>query len=194
MVGGLSVSRMIIGTNWFLGWSHQSPAKDHLIKSKMDRKAIADVLGGLFPVRGVDTIMGPLAQNPSIFDAIEDAEDRTGAKCIKVDTPIITFKIPMPVETRQRLFWTRWQLVALKSVCLTIPQLNGCWIEALSEIRRLGEYTNMIRERGMIPGLSAHMPEVLAYADQNDMMWKPISRFITAWDFWMQIEVEGYIN
>ena len=25
-VAGVSVSRMIIGTNWILGWSHRSPA------------------------------------------------------------------------------------------------------------------------------------------------------------------------
>ncbi|KKK56908.1 hypothetical protein LCGC14_3059800, partial [marine sediment metagenome] len=27
-VEGVSLSRMIIGTNWFLGWSHTSAAKD----------------------------------------------------------------------------------------------------------------------------------------------------------------------
>jgi len=31
-VGGLSLSRMIIGTNWFLGWSHCTAAKDTFIK------------------------------------------------------------------------------------------------------------------------------------------------------------------
>jgi len=27
-VGGVSLPRMIIGTNWFLGWSHTTAAKD----------------------------------------------------------------------------------------------------------------------------------------------------------------------
>ena len=31
MVGGVSLSRMIIGTNWMLGWSHRTPAADHQI-------------------------------------------------------------------------------------------------------------------------------------------------------------------
>ena len=44
-VGGVSVSRMIIGTNWFLGWSHASPAKDAFIKESIaNRKVIADIL------------------------------------------------------------------------------------------------------------------------------------------------------
>ena len=59
-----------------------------MIKSRMDRRAVADILEVFFR-SGVDTIMGPLTQNPSIFDAIKDAEDRTGVKCIKVDTPVI---------------------------------------------------------------------------------------------------------
>ena len=43
-VGGVSVSRMIIGTNWFLGFSHTSVAKDEFIKEQMDRKRVADVM------------------------------------------------------------------------------------------------------------------------------------------------------
>ena len=44
-VGGVSVSRMIIGTNWFLGWSHTSKAKDAYIKHNIrDRKKIADII------------------------------------------------------------------------------------------------------------------------------------------------------
>lgn len=35
------------------------------------------------------------------------------------------------------------------------------------EIRRIGNYTAMIREQGMIPGLSAHMPELIVYSDEN---------------------------
>ena len=34
------------------------------------------------------------------------------------------------------------------------------------EIWDIGKYTKMIRERGMIPGLSTHMPESVGYADK----------------------------
>ena len=45
MVGGVSVSRMIIGTNWFLGFSHTSAAKDDFIKTTIaNRKMIADII------------------------------------------------------------------------------------------------------------------------------------------------------
>jgi hypothetical protein len=37
LVGGVSLSRLIIGTNWFLGYSHTSLAKDKFIKSYQTR-------------------------------------------------------------------------------------------------------------------------------------------------------------
>jgi|LFRM01.2.fsa_nt_gb hypothetical protein len=188
-VGGLSVSRMIIGTNWFLGWSHQSPAKDNLIKSAMDRKAIADVLEVFFR-SGVDTIMGPLAQNPSIFDAIKDAEDRTGVKCIKVDTPIINVQDSDAGRDETRALFDR---VAASGAEICMPHhtsVEQLLDRSIQQIRRLGDYTKMIRERGMIPGLSAHMPEVLAYADQNDYDVETYIQIYNCMGFLMQLEVE----
>ncbi len=44
MFGDVSLSRMIIGVNRFLGWSHTSAAKDAFIKSYQTRKNIADIL------------------------------------------------------------------------------------------------------------------------------------------------------
>lgn len=44
MIGDISVSRMIIGTNWFLGYSHISVAKDSFIKSYQDTKKVASIL------------------------------------------------------------------------------------------------------------------------------------------------------
>ena len=34
MVEGLSLSRMIIGTNWLAGWSHTSASADAMIKER----------------------------------------------------------------------------------------------------------------------------------------------------------------
>ena len=62
-VGGVSLSRMIIGTNWILGYSHTSPAADNLIRKKNDT---ADKISDMFKVfldSGVDTVMGPFRQS-----------------------------------------------------------------------------------------------------------------------------------
>jgi len=188
-VGGLSVSRMIIGTNWFLGWSHQSPAKDNMIKSRMDRRAVADILEVFFR-SGVDTIMGPLTQNPSIFDAIKDAEDRTGVKCIKVDTPVINVQDTDEARDETKALLDK---VAASGAEICMPHHTS--VEQLvdrstRQIRRLEEYTRMIRERGMIPGLSAHMPEVVTYADLNNYDVETYIQIYNCMGFLMQLEVE----
>ena len=48
----------------------------------------------------------------------------------------------------------------------------------------------MIRENGMIPGLSAHMPEIITYADQNGYDVETYIQIYNASGFLMQIEVE----
>ena len=49
-VGGVSLSRMIIGTNWILGFSHTSSAADALIaRTARSPGAIADIAGGTYP-------------------------------------------------------------------------------------------------------------------------------------------------
>ena len=70
-VGGVSVSRLLIGTNWFLGYSHYSRAKSKFIKDFQTRERIADILTVFFE-RGVDTIMGMPV--PLLRDAIADAQ------------------------------------------------------------------------------------------------------------------------
>jgi len=84
-VGGLSLSRMIIGTNWLLGWSHQTAAKDSFIKGYQDVKKIADVLE-VYLTSGVDTIMG-FTGVPVMMAAIKEAQERTGKRVLVVDTP-----------------------------------------------------------------------------------------------------------
>src|SRR5512140_789421 len=84
VVGGVSVPRMIIGTNWFMGFSHTSLAKDNMIRERHDRTHIADVLQVFFNA-GVDAVMG--GANPLLIDAVHEAQDRTGRKAILILTP-----------------------------------------------------------------------------------------------------------
>ena len=98
-VGGVSVSRMIAGSNWFLGWSHTTAAKDTFIQKHVrDRKKIADILEVFFRA-GVDTTMG-LIEVDEYADAIKEAEDRTGVKAVIVSTP----GLPYTAETAVKGF------------------------------------------------------------------------------------------
>ena len=65
-VGGVSLPRLIIGTNWFLGYSHTSLSKDKFIKDYQTRDRIAAVLAA-FLEYGVDAVMGPLSQHVDVY-------------------------------------------------------------------------------------------------------------------------------
>ena len=71
-VAGVSLSRMIIGTNWILGWSHRSPAADEQIKKRFPGGKEVFPLLKTFLDAGVDTIMGPLQQEKVMQEAVRD--------------------------------------------------------------------------------------------------------------------------
>ena len=56
-IENLSVSRLMIGTNWFLGFSHTSKAQDRMIREAVDAKRVADILEVAMNA-GVDTLYG----------------------------------------------------------------------------------------------------------------------------------------
>ena len=83
-VGGVSLSRTIVGTNWMLGWSHRTPADDSLIKTRhAEPDAIADLLE-VFINAGVDTVMGLFVGRPHAVEGSRRAEERTGKRMLVV--------------------------------------------------------------------------------------------------------------
>ena len=48
----------------------------------------------------------------------------------------------------------------------------------------------MIRELGMVPGLSAHMPELIQYADLNEYDVETYVQIFNCMGFLMQMEIE----
>jgi hypothetical protein len=192
VVGGVSLSRLLIGTNWFLGYSHCTAAKDEQIRSAMNRAAIADVLE-VYLRAGVDTIMG-LIQRPILKEAIDEAEQRVGKKLIVVSTP----QIPVGKETPQkgldrdvmaRVLDEEARLGArfcLPHQSTTDPLIDRC----TRQIRHMGQACEMIRERGMIPGLSTHMPEAIVYADETGLDVETYISIYNSMGFLMQVEVD----
>ena len=192
-VGGLSVSRMIIGTNWFLGFSHTSAAKDdYICRNVTDRKAIADIIE-VFLRSGVDTIMGLMAM-PPLADAIKEAEDRTGVQAIRISTPAF----PITKETPERGFdkaevesIVDEQLRCGTHICMPHTSTTDCLVDRCTRtIRRIDELLVPIRERGMIPGLSTHMPEAIVYADETGIDVETYISLYNSMGFLMQVEVD----
>ena len=192
-VGGVSLSRMIIGTNWFLGWSHTTSAKDDFIKENIaDRKKIADILEVYFRA-GVDTIMGQIA-HPPLADAIAEAEDRTGTGCIVVSTPHfpITPQVPeqgFDLGEVDKILERDAKLGA--TFCMPHQGTTDALMDRCTrKIRWMDQLSERIRQHGMIPGLSTHMPETIVYADESGVDVETYISIYNSHGFLMQVEVD----
>ena len=192
-VGGVSLPRMIIGTNWILGYSHTSAAADSQIKNRFNTKeAVADILGAYLEY-GVDAVMCPLSGSDILVNGIRLAQDRTGRKMTIIDTPILNVddNPKARVEARQTIEASRKLGAAF---CL--PH-HYCAEQLVNKNKgtmdRLPDYLSMIREAGMIPGLSAHMPELIVYSDMNEYDVETYIQIYNCAGFLMQVEIE-YIH
>ena len=168
MVGGISLPRIIIGTNWVLGYSHRTPSADNMIRSKYDNKdAVADLIQAYLDY-DIDAVMAPIEENSILLNGIRMAEDRTGKKITLINTPIVDVSdtkdgresSKKTIEANAKI-GSDFCLVHHSSCEQLISKLHGT-------MDRLPDYLDMIRQNGMIPGLSAHMPEVIMYADKNE--------------------------
>ncbi|HJN15429.1 MAG TPA: hypothetical protein QGH10_08065 [Armatimonadota bacterium] len=195
-VGGLSLSRMIIGTNWFLGWSHCTPAKDTFIKEHFgDYKKVADIIE-VFLNGGVDTIMG-LINSPILPNAVEEAKQRTGKDMIVVSTPSFPTDKNTPVDgfdtgEVERILDEQVEFGA--SVCMPHTSTTDAMLDKCTrEIRKMDVICEKIRERGMVPGLSTHVPEAIIYADETGLDVETYISLYNLMGFLMQVEVD-WIN
>ncbi len=187
MVGGVSMPRMIIGTNWFRGYSHTSKAKDRFITEFQSVNRVADILC-VFLEHGIDAIMGMAVQPTE--EACKIAEERTGKRLIRIWTPSFNL-LPggSPDQEPERVFDTCAQLNG--TFCLPHQCVTDALLDRRSGvIRDLDIYTRMIREREMIPGLSTHMPESVVYADKQGADVETYIQLYNAAGFLMQVEVD----
>jgi len=184
---------MIIGTNWFLGWSHCTAAKDRFIKERLrERKQIADILEVFFNA-GVDTIMAP-PRHAVLREAVEEAQDRTGVKAIVVSTPAIRV-LPHHLhkgfgcDEVNRILDA--EAAGGATFCLPHQSTTDALVDRVTrEIRQMAQLCGMIRERGLIPGLSTHMPESIVYADETGLDVETYISIYNAMGFMMQVEVD----
>ena len=192
-VEGVSLSLMIIGTNWMAGWSHTGPAADRMIKERHSSHHTIVPMLEAFQENGVDTIMGVLS-NPNsahIYRGIQEVREKTGRDFVMIDTPVINVD-DNPQARREAETTIRRCKEYGAALCL----LHHSSVEQLvdknkRQIKRLDDYTKMIRDAGMIPGLSAHMPELVVYSDLNEYDVQTYIQIYNCMGFLMQIEVEA---
>ncbi len=187
-IGGVSVPRLICGTNWFLGYSHQTRSRDEMIKRTQGARQIADVLE-VFVRAGCDMLYGH-REEAKIVDAVKDVEDRTGRPVITLGTP--TLELGQGPENQAH---NARVLDSFARIGCTFCWPHQCTTDALvnrhtRRIEGMDRFCAMIRERGMKPGLSTHMPEAPIYADESDLDVDSYIQIYNAAGFLMQVEVD----
>jgi hypothetical protein len=186
-VGGISLPRLLVGSNWFLGWSHTSLAKDNFIKEYQTRERIVAMLS-VFLEYGIDAVMGPLS--PHLDDSIREVEQHTGRRIIRIYTPAFDLNPDAAPADRAEAVFDRCASLGA-TFCMPHQSVTDALLDRRAGvIRDLDQYTGMIRARGMIPGLSTHMPETVIYADKMGADVETYIQLYNSAGFLMQVEAD----
>ena len=185
-VGGVSMPRLICGSNWFLGYSHTSRAKDRFIKELFDTPSKIANLLEVFLRHGCDAVMAPAA--PMLVEAIEEVQQRVGERMIYICTP----GYPEPGNPNtwrpavdQSKEWGATFCFPHQSVTdPRIDRVNRCLAP------QLVEHLAYIRKMGMIPGLSTHTPESIICSDASGADVESYVQPYNAAGFLCQVETD----
>lgn len=185
-VGGISVPRLICGTNWMLGYTHTSRAKHLLSRELFDVPSkMADVVE-VFARAGCNALMS----SPSDFvaTAIREVEQRTGVRMIWILTP--GSRESPDLDTWKRLAEEARRMGAtfcFPHQAITDPRLdrvNHCLAADLVAILKI------IRDAGMVPGLSTHAPEAILCSDSSGADVESYIQPYNAAGFLCQVETD----
>ena len=190
MVVGVSLSRMIIGSNWLAGWSHRSSAADQMITRRHHSSQTINPMLEAFLEKGVDTIMAPFDKTPHILRAVRETEEKTGRGMILIDTPGINVDNNEKARREAEATIRRSRELGASFCLIHHSSAEELVNKNTRTIDRLDDYTKMIRDAGMIPGLSAHMPELIVYSDAQGYDVETYIQIYNCMGFLMQVEIE----
>ncbi len=186
-VGGISLSRMVVGTNWFLGFSHQTAAKSEFLVNYQTSDKIADILT-VFLEAGVDTVLGP--NHPLLIRGIEEAQQRSGQKLIVILTPAFNIEPGGPVDQEPEAVIANCKRLGA-TICMPHQMVTDAILDRKTRtIRGVEKITALIRQYEMIPALSTHMPETVVFCDENNYDVETYLQIYNAAGFMMPVEVE----
>jgi len=193
VVGGVSMPRMIIGSNWFLGYSHCTPSQDKLIhESFADYRTLADLLE-VFLNAGVDAVMG-FGRNELLQAGIHEAEQRTGRECTIVSTPSLphdrrTAAEGFDMDEIRRLL--DGEVACGATFCMPHTSTTDDMVDNCTrEVRHMAPVFAEMRQRGLVPGLSTHLPQTIVFTDETGLDAETYICIYNAMGFLMPLEVD----
>jgi hypothetical protein len=144
-----------------------------------------------FLAHDIDAVLGLFGVDQNLIPAVQLAQEHTGKKLILIDEPIINVDDTPAARAEAK---REIEACAKRGATFCMP-LHSCIEELVNKntqtIDRLPDYLDMIRQAGLIPGLSAHMPEVIQYADLNEYDVETYIQIYNCMGFLMQVEIES---
>ena len=190
-VAGISLPRILIGTNWMLGYSHTGAAADAMINARYGTNlAPFEAMLEAYMEYGIDAIMAPIRANPNLLAAIRNTEQKLGREIIMIDTPIVDVSDNDSARRETEANFKECAAIGCKFCLIHHSSAEQLVNKNLEQIPRLPDYLSMIRDAGMIPGLSAHMPELILYSDKNNYDVETYIQIFNCAGFLMQVEIE----
>jgi len=195
-VGGISLPRMLIGTNWLYGYSHTGYAADTFIREFYSTEAPFASIIEAYLKHGVDAIMGPFSAstNPVAVEMLLRVQDKLGKKLILIDTPVLNMDDNGQARQETQAIIKRSAEIGCKFCLIHHASCEQLVNKNRQTMDRLPDYLSMIREAGLIPGCTAHMPEVVQYCDLNGYDVETYVQIFNCLGFMMQVEVESVIK
>ena len=190
-VAGVSLPRMLMGTNWVYGYSHTGAAADkNIVRMNSNKEAIQAMLEA-YLAYDINAIMGPISDKPFTYDAIHAAEDKTGKGIIQIDTPTLVMDDNAQARKESEAILDKSRKGGATFCLIHHSAAEQLVNKNKRTMDRLPDYLKMIRDRGMIPGLSAHMPELILYSDLNGYDVETYIQIYNCMGFMMQVEIES---
>jgi hypothetical protein len=125
-----------------------------------------------------------------LYEATQEAQDRTGRQLITILTPSFNILPGGPEELQPERVFDRCQALGA-TFCLPHKMITDVLLDRMyNSIRDIDRYSSMIRERGMVPGLSTHCPETVVIADKSGADVETYLQIYNAIGFLMHLEVD----
>lgn len=185
-IGGISVPRLVCGTNWMLGFSHQTKAKDLFIKDLFDTPAkMADVVE-VFARAGCNALMS--LPSEFVAEAMREVEQRFGVEMLWLCTPgYAEWGNPDSWKDSVELTKRLGAQFCFPHTTVTDPLLDGA-NKRLSPL--LVDHLRVVREMEMIPGLSTHAPQAIIWSDSTEADVETYIQPYNAAGFLCQLETD----
>jgi len=184
-IGGIEMSRLMIGSNTFHGFSHFSAARDQWLREHFTDERIYEVMA-YCAEQGLNCTVA--LQRKDYADIMDEVERNTGVKIHYIATPAGQTLEDLKKGVREaadlgcefcfpHTSWTDARIVAAENKIIEAP-------EALA----------YIRECGMIPGWSTHRPEAVTLSDRNGYDCESYIQIFNAVGFLCAVETDWTAN